>query len=284
MKVAAPAPRPIAPRSTAPRSTAWADLRLRTLSAVVLAPLALAAIWFGGLAWVALLALGFCGLAVEWVQLCGRKALSLPGALVTAAVLASGVLALAGLPWFGVVPLLGGALLLGLAVPAGPHRAALAWGVPYLGIPLVALVWLRGGDAIGRADLILVVLVVWTTDIGAYIAGRLFGGAKLAPRISPGKTWSGAAGGLAAAMLLPPALVALSFGWRPEAMLVAGLLSVLAQAGDLFESGIKRHFGVKDSGHLIPGHGGLLDRLDGLLAAAPAAALLAALAGRGVLL
>ncbi len=129
---------------------------------------------------------------------------------------------------------------------------------------------------------------MWASDIGAYVAGRAIGGPRLAPRISPGKTVSGALGGLLAAVLVG-IVAALSLAashpaalWR--AGLLAGLLGVVAQAGDLGESYVKRHFGVKDSGRLIPGHGGLLDRLDALLAVALAASLLALIEGRGVVL
>jgi len=152
-----------------------------------------------------------------------------------------------------------------------------AFGVIYIGLPAVSLIWLRDSADVGRGDVLFVLLVVWATDIAAYLAGRLIGGPRLAPAISPGKTWSGAAGGLIGALLV---------GWSAApglAMLpLAAVLSVAAQAGDLMESGLKRRFGVKDSGKLIPGHGGLLDRLDGVLTAAPAAALLALAAGRGV--
>jgi phosphatidate cytidylyltransferase len=140
-----------------------------------------------------------------------------------------------------------------------------------------ALIWLRADRLVGRSDMLFVVAVVWASDIGAYMIGRLLGGPKLAPAISPGKTWSGAGGGLACAML-----IGVLSGGGAHAMLVAAGLSLAAQCGDLLESGIKRHAGVKDSGTLIPGHGGLLDRLDGVLAAAPAAALLAMALGRGV--
>ncbi len=212
----------------------WGDLRLRTLSAVVLGPAVLACIWFGGLAWIVLMAVAAVGLAFEWFTLCGARR---PG-------------------W-------------------------LALGVPYLGVPLAALAWLRGQED-GRADILFLILVVWASDIGAYVAGRLLGGPKLAPAISPGKTWSGAAGGLVSAMLTG-AVVAhlLSPGAPGRAAAVAGLLGIASQAGDLFESWIKRRFGVKDSGHLIPGHGGLLDRLDGVLGAAPAAACVMLAVGRG---
>jgi phosphatidate cytidylyltransferase len=127
----------------------------------------------------------------------------------------------------------------------------------------------------GFRNVLFLVFVVWGTDIGAYLIGRLIGGPRLAPRISPGKTWSGALGGLAAA-----ALAGAGAGYEHPfaAAVLALLLSVIAQAGDLLESALKRHFGVKDSGTLIPGHGGLLDRLDGVLTAAPAALLWSVLA------
>jgi phosphatidate cytidylyltransferase len=157
-----------------------------------------------------------------------------------------------------------------------------ASGVVYILLSAAALLWLRVDAGAGRANVVFVLLVVWATDIGAYLIGRLVGGIPLAPSISPAKTWSGAAGGLACALGvgLGAAQISLDSVWR--ALAVAAGLSIVAQAGDLLESGVKRHFGVKDSSRLIPGHGGLLDRLDGLLAAAPVAALLAATLGRGV--
>jgi phosphatidate cytidylyltransferase len=151
-------------------------------------------------------------------------------------------------------------------------------GVPYVGLAAASLVWLRFDPAVGRVNVLFVLLMVWASDIGAYLVGRLAGGPKLAPSISPGKTWSGAAGGVAASLLVAVALAGAA-PWR--AAIVAVVLSIVSQAGDLLESALKRHVGVKDSGRLIPGHGGLLDRLDGMLTAAPAAALLAAALGRG---
>jgi phosphatidate cytidylyltransferase len=138
----------------------------------------------------------------------------------------------------------------------------------------------------GAANVMVLLLIVWASDIGAYIAGRAIGGPKLAPAISPGKTWSGAAGGLLAAATVGLCsgllLGSPSMAWRP--MVFASLTGIVSQAGDLFESILKRHFGVKDSGRLIPGHGGLLDRLDGVLTASLAAALLALAFGSGVVL
>ena len=262
-----------------PRRAQWGDLRLRVLSAVVLAPVALAGIWYGGPSWNALIAIAGVGLALEWVALCRAAPGMLPGFGVLAAVLAGIVPAAVGRAQLGVTALLAGA---GLVLM---QHWRLAAGVPYAGLGAVALVWLRADPVAGRGNVIFLVLAVWASDIGAYTAGRLLGGPKLAPLISPGKTWSGAAGGLVAAMLAGlVASQAIAPGAAIRAALLAALIGAASQGGDLLESAIKRGFGVKDSGRLIPGHGGLMDRLDGLLAAAPVAAGLALLMGRGTTL
>ncbi len=164
---------------------------------------------------------------------------------------------------------------------AGPQRwAALAAGAPYVGAASASLLWLRADPAAGRHAVLFLLLVVWASDIGAYLAGRAIGGPRLAPMISPGKTWSGALGGLLAACLA--ALAVNRLHAAGSAVLAGAALGIAAQFGDLLESAVKRGFRVKDSGATIPGHGGLFDRLDGLLTAAPAAALLAMQAGHGV--
>ncbi len=165
---------------------------------------------------------------------------------------------------------------------AGPD--ALLAGIPYLVPGIVALPWLRADDATGRENVLFLLIVVWASDIGAYVVGRLVGGPKLAPAISPGKTWSGAVGGLIAAISVAWFFSGVLGAPPARGLLIGACLGIASQAGDLLESAIKRGFGVKDSGRLIPGHGGLLDRIDGLLVAAPAAALLAAYFGRGVAL
>lgn len=280
----------------------WPDLRKRALSAALLIPAAVLCIWLGAAAWVALMVAAIALLAWEWVRLCGFSAWRLPGLAVPVAVLAAGILAV-GEAWGAALALLimgGGALAAagpwsrgGGQTGPGPSEAArhrippLAWlgfGLLYIGLAGIALLHLRGDAAAGRANVFFLFLVVWASDIGAYLAGRRFGGPKLAPAISPNKTWSGALGGLASAIVVgliaaaavgPAGLAAL------HALLVAGLLGVISQMGDLFESWLKRRFQVKDSSGLIPGHGGLLDRLDGVLAAAPAAALLGLWLGAG---
>ncbi|MSP01506.1 MAG: hypothetical protein EXR07_10725 [Acetobacteraceae bacterium] len=145
---------------------------------------------------------------------------------------------------------------------------------------------MRADPLVGLPNTLFMLVVIWASDIGAYTVGRLMGGPKLAPAISPGKTWSGAAGGLMAAGVAGFAAAACfssDFSSSHAVLMTIGL-GVVSQAGDLLESAVKRQYGVKDSGHLIPGHGGLLDRLDALLVVAPVAAMLAFSVGRGVVL
>jgi len=147
-------------------------------------------------------------------------------------------------------------------------------GLAYVGLPMLAMWWLRTLDT-GQLVFWLFI-IVWATDIGGYFVGKSVGGPKLAPQVSPKKTWSGLLGGIALSIGASLILVlVLNLPLTLTVLILAsGLLAVWAQVGDLFESGIKRHFGVKDSGELIPGHGGLLDRVDGLVFVAPAIAIL----------
>ncbi len=264
----------------AKRGARWGDLRLRVLSAVLLAPAVLACLWAGGPYWGALASVAAMGLALEWVALCGAAPGAWPGFGVLAAALAGAVLTALGRPELGAA-----ALMIGAGLVLLPNRWSLAAGVFYAGVGAMALIWLRADPAAGRANVVFLVITVWASDIGAYVAGRLIGGPKLAPRVSPGKTWSGAAGGLAGAMLAGMAAGEVMAPGAPvRAAMLAALLAVASQCGDLLESAVKRAFGAKDSGQLIPGHGGLMDRLDGLLTAAPAAAVLGGLIGRGTTL
>jgi phosphatidate cytidylyltransferase len=265
--------------------TRWADLGLRVLSAAVLAPLALGCIWVGRGAFAALVALIVVGLSYEWLGLCGHR--SSARAIVPFALLPCSVALteLGGAAWAVLLLIVATAAGITPARGMSPARP-LAFGIPYLGLAAVALVWLRRQPESGGVNVIVLLLVVWASDIGAYVFGRALGGPRLAPSISPGKTWSGAVGGLltAAAVGLLASLI-LGHGppvWRP--VVFAVLIGVVGQAGDLFESRLKRHFGVKDSGTIIPGHGGLLDRMDAVLTAAPVAALLALILGPGVVL
>jgi phosphatidate cytidylyltransferase len=254
---------------------------------VALAPVAILIVWLGGSSWSVLVTVIAAGVACEWVALCGGVVRAPPGLLVPLAVTLAGALAAGAAFLAALAVLLAGLVAVRLAGGRRVRRpASLAAGVIYVGLAGVALVFLRHDGATGRANTLFLLTVVWASDVGAYTAGRLLGGPKLAPRISPAKTWAGAAGGLLAAVAAGYALAALLAGdgttWRIAA--VAAFLSIIGQIGDLLESAAKRRFGVKDSGRIIPGHGGLLDRLDGFLTAGPAAALLAVALGRGFVL
>lgn len=250
----------------------WSNLRTRVLSAAILAPLALGAIWLGGPAFLLLTAVGVALLTIEWGAMCDRETPARAAAIMASAVLVSVFAAYLGHPWVGW-------LLVGIGAVAGSiialvrgkldRPADIAFGVLYIGAPFVALVWLRGGPA-GLAWTILLIAVVWAADIGAYLVGNALKGPKLWPRFSPNKTWSGFFGGLIGGMAAAAGIAALRFGGPSLGSAIwIGLLGALAaMAGDLWESALKRRFGVKDSGDLIPGHGGLLDRVDGLMFAA----------------
>ncbi len=247
----------------------WSDFGVRLASALILAPIALAALWLGGLAWQALVVLGMLGMAGEWTRLAGLKR----GNIVIFAGIFTAWLLAVFFGWSACAT----ALTLFTLITAWRFGWFAALGLPYIGIGGFSLLWLRLSMGDGLQVTLFLVAVIWATDIGAYIAGRFIGGAKLAPRISPGKTWSGSLGGLLIGGLTGAALGNYfgAPGIAVQALLAALLLSLCAQAGDLLESAIKRKLGVKDSGRTIPGHGGLLDRLDGFLAAAPVAVILA---------
>lgn len=258
----------------------------RLLSAIVLAPLPIAAIWFGS-PWLPLLVGAAAAvLAWEWARLCRGGAVGISGAALIAAVVVASVSAAHWGLATGLVAAIAGAVLVwSAAVIYGDREPGwIAFGGLWLGLPCVLLLWLAGPENAGRNLLLWIFAVVWATDIGAYAVGRRLGGPRLAPRWSPGKTWTGLAGGTAAAGIagwvtgyvlgISPAL--------PLVMVSTGL-AVVEQFGDLAESMAKRRFGVKDSSGLIPGHGGLLDRVDGLLAVIPVAALLTVIGGGGVL-
>jgi phosphatidate cytidylyltransferase len=278
---------------TANAAGRWDDLRKRALSAAVLGPIVLAAIWLGAEWFMLFVALGTAVLAWEWVHLCGARLRALPGLAVPLALLAVGLASAVG-AWGLALGLLAAGAALAWAVARRPalapgERRPAAWlaaGVVYIGLAGVGLIWLRDAGDAGRANVLFVVLVVWASDIGAYLAGRMIGGPRLAPAISPNKTWSGGAGGLIAALAAGAATAAVLTPEAPlgAAVVVAAVLGLAAQAGDLLESFVKRRFGVKDSSRLIPGHGGLLDRADGLIAAVPAAAVLSLVLGQGTVL
>jgi phosphatidate cytidylyltransferase len=261
-------------------------LRLRILSAVALAPVPIAAIWFGS-PWLPLLTvLAAAVMAWEWGRLCRRGNFGETGVVLVGAVLAT----VAAAALFSAGLALGMAFLgASIVFWAARIRQDLdprwtAFGALWVALPCVCLLWLARDGPTGRATLLWVLAVVWATDIGAYAVGRTLRGPRLAPRWSPRKTWAGLFGGTLSAALIGGTTAAwLGISPALPLVLVSAGLAIVEQFGDLAESVAKRRFGVKDSSGLIPGHGGLLDRLDGLLAVIPVVALLTLIDGRSVL-
>ena len=236
-----------------------------------MAVVALATIHVGAWAFGLCVAAGAAVLCWEWARLCYAGGLAkVPGQVLLAAILIAIALAVFGRAEFALAAVLAAAVVvyvLGMRGEVDPTW--MGAGALYIGLPTVALVWLRG-DVHGEAIVLWLMLSVWATDTGAFFVGRAFGGPRLAPRISPKKTWAGLVGAMASAGAVGAIAGALCEGApRPAPLAAAGaVLAVVAQMGDLGESWVKRRFGAKDSSHLIPGHGGLFDRVDGLLAAA----------------
>ncbi len=248
------------------------DLRVRLASAVVMVAIAGGALWLGG--WVFAVVVGIASslILLEWTKMSGPYAARMADRAAIAFVGVS-VVASFGQPLVSLAAVAAVAFVVWLFGTVDRPMRWLGAGVLYAGLPGIAAVALRGGDATGVLSaglqaILFVFLVVWATDSAAYFAGRRLGGPKLAPRFSPKKTWSGAIGGATAAVLIGVLAGLLLSDRDPVALgLVALALSAVSQVGDLGESAMKRHFGVKDSGRLIPGHGGIMDRVDGLVAA-----------------
>jgi phosphatidate cytidylyltransferase len=230
------------------------NLLMRVIVAAVLAPLAIAIAYVGGFFWIALVTLAVIGLYVEWLMVIGLAR--------EMRVVACGIVALA---------IAGVCFATALVAPERRHWVAA--GFLYSAAAETASILVRLDAAKGFVALMFVLLIVWVTDSGGYFAGRGIGGPKLWPRVSPKKTWAGAIGGFAASLVVAACFAALDLGRTGPLLLLAGMLSIASQLGDLFESAVKRRFGVKDSSHVIPGHGGLLDRLDGFVAAILVAAI-----------
>ena len=245
------------------------DIGLRAASAVVLAPAAVLGIWAGGLWFLALMLVACALLAVEWAMMSAASAWRLMAGAVAFGLFAAVISAHVEQLSLALVMLVFCAAAAGLfARSRGQEALDAAYGVLYLGWPAVLLIWLRDGtEASGLAWTVSAFIIAWASDIMAYLVGSLIGGRKLWPRFSPNKTWSGFVGGLAASSLAGLAMASFSvFQLNLVAAAFVGLCVGLAtMAGDLWESALKRRFGVKDSGDLIPGHGGLLDRVDGLM-------------------
>ncbi len=231
-------------------------------------PLAVAAVWFGSPYLPALVVLAAAGMGWEWARLSDGASPVVATFVVATAVAAAAATAVGAVVVAILVSLCGGIVVWGASLAAKtPAPFWTALGTLWLSLPCVAILAVAAGTD-GRASILWLLAVVWASDSGAYAFGRAIGGKRLAPRLSPNKTWAGALGGLLCAGLVGVAAAWLVGGTVAIVAAVSVLLSVTAQGGDLAESYAKRRFGAKDSGGLIPGHGGLLDRLDSLLTAA----------------
>lgn len=257
----------------------FASLRIRLLPAFVLGLFGLGIAYLGGPAFLAAATAVVALMTYELTRMIGGGHLGPSGVVAILAVIAVGIALALGDAVVALIVVGGGTVATGLA--AAVRRESPWWraaSVAYLGACCVAIVWLRLSD--GLAAVIWLFVVVWATDIGAYLMGSAVGGPRLVPRLSPNKTWSGALGGIVVGVAVGAAIAWLLgqvevLALPPDlglAALSSLVLSVVAQLGDLLESTVKRRFRVKDSGTLIPGHGGALDRLDSLSLAAPAAA------------
>jgi phosphatidate cytidylyltransferase len=247
------------------------NLLLRVAAALVLAPLAIAIVYAGGWLWSALVTLASIGLYLEWLKivgLAGEMRTAVPGLL---ALTIAGLLLASARPEAALIVLGVGLAAVALLAQWRRHWAAAGFG--YAAAAEIASVLVRLDQTYGFVALTLILMVVWVTDIGGYFAGRGIGGPKLWPRISPKKTWAGAVGGFAASVAIAYGFAAFGFGKMVPMLVVGAVFSIASQLGDLFESAVKRRFGVKDSSQIIPGHGGLLDRLDGYVAAVVLAAI-----------
>jgi phosphatidate cytidylyltransferase len=267
------------------------DLGKRLASAIVMAALAIAAVVVGGWPFLVFWAAAAIGVFWEWSVMTGGSAAARKNGAAALAVIAVAV----GLSYFLIT---GVSLVVWAAMDVAAndgsvrsvwtqawwdHRWDHAWraaGLAYAAIVLLAPVVLRRDHQFGLVAILFLFAVVWSTDILGYFVGRAIGGPRLAPAISPNKTWSGACGGVLGAVAAGVAVVSVAGGVAlMPAAAVALALSVASQGGDLFESFVKRRFGVKDASHVIPGHGGLMDRLDGFIAASGVAALVGVMRG-----
>jgi phosphatidate cytidylyltransferase len=263
----------VEPEGLAPPK-AGSSLGSRVVVGIFLAVVAIADIWIGGPAFSVMIAAGVGLVLWEWGTMHETPLLWRIAGLAVLAITCT--LAHFGHPDVALMQL-GSAIMLFLALSLMSRTAGKRWlstGLAYAGLPAIALIWLRSQPD-GFALVMWTMGIVWATDIFAYFAGRAIGGPKIWPAVSPNKTWAGLGGGMLAAALFS-ALFARTLGWAHPLLLMALLgagLAIVAQAGDFFESWLKRRAGVKDSGKLLPGHGGIMDRVDGLVPVACVVAL-----------
>lgn len=254
------------------------EILLRVASAAVLAPLGLWAVYAGGLGLA--VATAGCGVlaAFEWTRMASQsKVVWVNTVLVALLAITSATavfMAHQGLETVATIALIGCAAASAFAAYAKASVSSIAFGVIYTCLPFGCFVWIREVPPNGQLFLLSVLAIVWTTDVAAYFAGRGFGGPLLSPRDSPNKTWTGAIGAVVCAGLAGAAVARGGGGDFIHWLMFGVCISVIGQGGDLLESRFKRLYGVKDTSGFVPGHGGILDRLDGLIAAAVATALL----------
>jgi phosphatidate cytidylyltransferase len=251
------------------------NLKLRLASGIAFAALAFALTYAGPIPFAVLVLVCAMVISWEWGRLVRGVAFDL-GFFVHAGAVAVGiVLAAAGYAALGLAAIVVAAIIL-IPLYMGRGARLSALGVFYVGLPAIALLWMRGDEPYGFTAVLFIFAVVWGSDTAAYAAGRTIGGPKLWPRISPNKTWAGFIGALAAGAASGAIFAALVPDANTLRLVLLGIgLAAVAQGGDLAESALKRLFHLKDASDLIPGHGGFMDRMDSLVAAATAAALLA---------
>lgn len=269
----------VAPDTPATPETAKgsSNLFMRVVAALVMAPLTIAIAWIGGWPWACIVIAAAALLYFEWLMIVGASSNRFAVVAGIAALAVAGICLMMRRTDLALGIVAVGIVL--AAVAARGQRGWVASGLVYAAAALLAAIVVRRDVEFGFVALMFVLLVVWVTDIGGYFAGRGIGGPKLWPRVSPKKTWAGAIGGLVLSLVIAAAFALLDFGKMLPLLLLGAVLSIVSQLGDLFESAIKRRFDVKDSSHIIPGHGGLLDRLDGFVAAIVFAALIGFMRG-----
>jgi phosphatidate cytidylyltransferase len=254
------------------------NLGLRIISGVILGSIVLAITYLGGIVFHLMIAFFACALLYEWLEMAGSRVQQRSRVVLWLLLAIALIPLILNMTAAIVVPVALAALLLGVLYEAhliGGPGIWVSGGLVYALLAAISVDQVREGGTAGLAAMVFLLTVVWTTDSLAYVFGRLIGGRKLAPSISPGKTWSGALGGALAAVIVGLMGIEADFLLAMAAL----VLSAVSQIGDLLESWIKRRFGVKDSGRLIPGHGGVMDRVDGLVAAALALYLIGLLTG-----
>jgi len=246
----------------------FSDLRIRVGSAAVLLSIAVLDLWMGGLYVIILVMLGAALMLWEYRRFFVGKSMRLHDpALVALSGGGAAAIVVTGLSGFAA----GAGVVVATAIVAGLlDRNRFGWmlaGGIYIGLAMALLVEIRGDEARGIPVVAWLVCIVIAADVGGYFAGKTLGGPKLMPRVSPNKTWSGTLGGLFLALLVGTAFWHSGTIGVPSLIVLSGVIAAASQSGDLLESWLKRRYGVKDSSSLIPGHGGLLDRFDGLLGA-----------------